>query len=137
MTAGPTPMDAATAAQAWADTWARGWPAADVEAICALYARDARFYSQSLRAHKPPRSYVERAFAEQAWAECRFGAPIVSKDRAAVDWWGVIEDRAGAVETIAGTSLLRFAPDGTVVEQRDAWASAPGRLDAPHWAPAS
>ena len=124
------------AAQTWVDTWSRAWPAADVEAICALYAPDARFHSQSLREHEPPRSYVERVFAEQARAECRFGAPIVSGDRGAVDWWGVIEDRGGAVETIAGTSLLRFAPDGQVVEQRDAWASVPGRVDVPSWAPA-
>ena len=136
MSAGPTPTDVATAARAWADTWARAWPAADVEAICALYAPQARFYSQSLRDHEPPRSYVERVFAEQTRAECRFGTPIVSEDRAAVDWWGVIEDRDGALETIAGTSLLRFAADGTVVEQRDAWASVSGRVDAPHWAPA-
>jgi hypothetical protein len=124
------------AARAWAETWSRAWPAADVEAICALYASDARFYSQSLREHELPRSYVERVFADQARAECRFGAPIVAGDRAAVDWWGVIEDRNGGVETIAGTSLLRFAGDGKVVEQRDAWGSAAGHVDLPHWAPA-
>jgi hypothetical protein len=124
------------AAQAWVDTWSRAWPAGDVEAISALYAPDARFHSQSLRDHEPPRSYVERVFAEQARGECRFGVPIVSGDRAAVDWWGVIEGRDGTVETIAGTSLLRFAPDGRVVEQRDAWSSAPGRVDVPSWAPA-
>jgi ketosteroid isomerase-like protein len=122
------------AAWTWADTWSRAWAAADVEAICALYAPDARFHSQSLRDHEPPRSYAERVFAQQARAECRFGEPIVSGDRAAVDWWGVIEGRDGGVETIAGTSLLRFAPDGKVVEQRDAWGSAPGRVALPHWA---
>jgi hypothetical protein len=124
------------AARAWAETWSRAWPAADVEAICALYASDARFYSQSLREHELPRSYVERVFADQTRAECRFGAPIVAGDRAAVDWWGVIEDRNGGVETIAGTSLLRFAGDGKVVEQRDAWGSAAGHVELPHWAPA-
>ena len=126
--------NAERAARAWVETWSRAWPGADVESICALYAPDARFHSQSLRDHEPPRSYVERVFAEQASAECRFGMPIVSGDRAAVDWWGVIEDRDGSVETIAGTSLLRFAADGTVVEQRDAWGSATGLVDAPHWA---
>jgi hypothetical protein len=38
------------------------------------------------------------------------------------------------VETVAGTSLLRFAADGQVIEQRDAWAVEPGRRDLPHWA---
>ena len=122
------------AARLWADTWTRAWPTADVEAVCALYAPEARFHSQSLRGHESPRAYVERVFAEQASAECRFGTPVVSGDRAAVDWWAVIEGRDGEVETVAGTSLLRFGPDGKVVEQRDAFASAPGRVDAPHWA---
>jgi hypothetical protein len=135
VSSGPTPRDAAESAQAWADEWARAWPAADVEALCALYAPDARFHSQSLRDHESPRSYVKRVFAEQSRAECRFGTPIVSGDRAAIDWWGVIEDRDGGLETVAGTSLLRFGADGRVLEQRDAWGSAPGRVDAPHWAP--
>ena len=122
------------AVRVWVDTWADAWPAGDVEAIGDLYAPDARFHSQALRDHEPPRAYVERVFAAQARAECRFGVPIASGDRAAVDWWGVVEDRDGSVETIAGTSLLRFGPDGKVVEQRDAWESAPGRVDATHWA---
>ena len=126
---------AEAAARTWVDTWARAWPAADVEAICAFYAPDARFHSQSFRDHEPPRSYVERVFGDQARAECRFGVPIVSGDRAAVDWWGVIEDHDGEVETIAGTSILRFAPGGKIIEQRDVWASASGRFDAPYWAP--
>ena len=125
---------AEAAARVWVGTWSRAWPTADVEAICALYAADARFHSQSLRSHEPPRAYVERVFAAQARAECRFGAPIVAGDRAAVDWWAVIEDRDGGLETVAGTSLLRFGRDGKVLEQRDAWGSAPGRVDAPHWA---
>ena len=60
--------------------------------------------------------------------------PLVDGQRAAVDWWGVITAPDGSVETIAGTSLLRFDADGLVVEQRDAWASEPGRHEAPAWA---
>ena len=73
-------------------------------------------------------------FDGQAEAECRFGEPIVAGDRAAVDWWGVVSSNDGSVETLAGTSLLRFDPDGRVVEQRDAWAGKPGRHELPRWA---
>ena len=65
----------------------------------------------------------------------RFGDPLVARDRAAVDWWAVITATDGSVETIAGTSLLRFGPDGRVIYQRDAWASEPGRHELPAWAP--
>jgi hypothetical protein len=77
---------------------------------------------------------VEAVFAEQAEAECRFGEPVVAGERAAVDWWGVITAHDGSVETVAGTSLLRFDEDGLVVEQRDAWAGEPAPRELPDWA---
>ena len=122
------------AAARWAEVWSGGWPAADVEAIAALYAPDAVFYSHPFREREPPRAYLEAVFAEQAEAECRFGRPVVAEDRAAVDWWGVITAHDGTVETVAGTSLLRFDGNGLVVEQRDAWAGEPARRELPDWA---
>ena len=77
---------------------------------------------------------MEWAFADQKEAECRFGEPLVSGDRAAVDWWAVIVAQDDTVESLAGTSLIRFDEDGLVIEQRDAWASEPGRRDLPDWA---
>jgi hypothetical protein len=102
--------------------------------VAALYADEAVFFSSPFRPRQEPREYVSWAFGEQAAAECRFGEPIVAGDRAAVDWWAAITAPDGSVETVAGTSLLRFAPDGRVVEQRDAWAGEPTRRDLPHWA---
>ncbi len=55
-------------------------------------------------------------------------------DRAAVDWWAVVVAQDGSEETIAGTSRLRFAPDGLVIEQRDVWASASGHHELDGWA---
>ena len=40
----------------------------------------------------------------------------------------------GSVESIAGTSLVRFDAEGLVVEQRDVWAIEPGRRDLVDWA---
>ncbi|MGH3064983.1 MAG: nuclear transport factor 2 family protein [Gaiellaceae bacterium] len=116
------------------ETWSRAWTIGDVEAVAALYASDAVFYSHPFRARGAPREYVEWAFADQEKAECRFGEPIVSGDRAAIDWWATITSKDGSIETVAGTSLLRFGDDGLVVEQRDAWASAQGPHELPEWA---
>jgi ketosteroid isomerase-like protein len=127
-------MSACAAAQAWADVWSRAWPVGDVDAVAALYADPAVFYSHPFRDREVPREYVEWAFADQEEAECRFGTPVVDGDRAAVDWWAVMTSVDGSVETIAGTSLLRFGRGGLVVEQRDAWAVAPGRHELPDWA---
>ncbi len=91
--------------------------------------------SYPFRDPQPPLEYAAWAFAEQASATCRFGRPVVEGERAAVDWWAVVVDAAGAEETLAGTSLLRFGPEGRVVEQRDVWAAEPGRHELPAWAP--
>jgi len=105
-----------------------------VDAISALYAEDAVFYTHPFRERQGPSAYVAWAFGEQSAAECRFGEPIVDGDRAAVDWWAAITSRDGSVQTVAGTSLLRFDADGRVIEQRDAWGDEPGRHDLPTWA---
>lgn len=128
------PVDMSEAASMWVDVWSRAWPTADATAIAALYAEDAVFYSHPFRDPQAPREYAAWAFETQAHAECRFGEPVVTDDRAAVDWWAAITSTDGSVETIAGTSLLRFGADGRVVEQRDAWAGEPGRHELTSWA---
>jgi SnoaL-like domain len=127
-------MDTEQAARRWAEVWERAWPVADVDAIDALYADGAVFYSHPFRDRQAPRDYVTWAFSDQAEAECRFGEPVVSGDRAAVEWWAVMTTDDGSVESIAGTSLLRFDDDGLVSEQRDVWAIEPGRRDLADWA---
>jgi ketosteroid isomerase-like protein len=124
----------AEAARRWAEIWAAAWPAADIDAVSALYADDAVFYSHPFRDRQAPRDYVVWAFADQADAECRFGEPVVEGDRAAVDWWAVMTLEDGSEESIAGASFLRFDAEGLVVEQRDVWALQPGRRELQDWA---
>ena len=50
--------------------------------------------------------------------ECRFGQPIVSGDRAAVEWWGSWTEH-GQELTFAGVTVLRFDDQGQVVDHRD------------------
>ncbi len=127
-------MDVAEAAQRWTAVWTEAWPLADVDAIASLYASDTVFYSHPFRERQGPREYVAWALGDQKDAECRFGDLVVAGDRAAVDWWAVIVASDDSIETLAGTSLLRFDDEGLVVEQRDAWSSEPGRRELPQWA---
>jgi ketosteroid isomerase-like protein len=116
--------------------WTRAWPTADVGAIAELYAPDAVFHSHPFRDRQEPAAYVAWAFEDQAAAECRFGEALVDGDRAAVAWWAVVTSKSGSLQSLAGTSLLRFDADGLVVEQLDAWGEADGYRDQPAWAPA-
>ena len=60
-------------------------------------------------------------FAEDESAQCRFGAPLVDGDQAAVPWTAQTRLTDGGSEDLAGVSLLRFGGDGLVVEERDFW----------------
>lgn len=124
-------MSAESAARAWADGWARAWAEHDAEALAPLYSDDAVHLSHPFRDPASPLEYARRVFAEEGeLLECRFAPPLVSGDRAAVEWWAVSRTD-GRETTLAGTSVLRFGTDGLCVEQRDYWAEAEGRRPRP------
>jgi ketosteroid isomerase-like protein len=126
-------IDTAAAAKRWADEWARGWREHDSKRVAALYADGAVFRSAPFRDADDPRRYSDWAFADEDAVECRFGEPVVFGERAAVEYWAVIES-GGREQTLAGIALLRFASDGLVVEQRDYWHMEDGRQEPfPEW----
>jgi SnoaL-like domain len=83
-------VDAETAARRWADTRSPAWPQRDAEAIAALYADTVVYRSPAFRPPDLGLAGVRRYLAEQLPAEqnieCWFGRPIVSGNRAAVEW---------------------------------------------------
>ena len=115
----PGRVDTREAAQRWAQVWERGWREHDAAAIDALYAEGAFWQQHPFR--EPDPGYLARVFAEEESAECRFGAPLVDGDQAAVPWSAQTRLTDGGSEDLAGVSLLRFGIDGLVVEERDFW----------------
>jgi SnoaL-like domain len=123
-------VDAEAAARAWVEGWTKGWSSSDADAIGALYAEGAVYRSHPFREpEKSARDYALRAFADEELVECRFGEPVVVRDRAAVEYWAILSSE-GDEETLAGIALIRFGPDGRVIEQRDYWSMEPGRRPA-------
>jgi len=119
------------AARAWVEAWELGWRTHDAEPIVARYAEGAVFRSHPFREPEDPLTYVERVLAEEeAEPEVWFGEPIVSGDRAAVEYWAILRVE-GKEHALAGTTLLRFDADGLVVEHRDYWALEAGRWERP------
>jgi ketosteroid isomerase-like protein len=123
-------VDVEDAARRWAETWSRAWLERDVEAIASLYSHDTLYRALAFREPDRGRPGVERYLTENFGAEreveCRFGEPIVAGDRAAVEWWASwIED--GRPVTLAGTTVLRFDAEGSVIDHRDYWNEADGR----------
>lgn len=117
-------MDVVDAARRWASVWERAWAAKDIDAIAALYAEGAQYRALVLREPElgvaGVRAYLEQIFGEEDDIECRFGEPIASGDRAAVEWWASWTE-AGSDLTMAGVTILRFDAAGLVVDHRDYW----------------
>jgi len=117
-------METREAAERWRRAWARGWHAHEAEPILELYAEGAHFQSHPFRDPQPPRNYIVPTLAAEAWADCEFMEPVVDGERAAVEWRAEVRLKDGGTERLAGVSLLRFDPNGLVVEQRDFWGQA-------------
>ena len=100
-------MNTEAAARTWVEAWLRSWPTRDPEPVASLYADDGIFLSHAFRAPlvgpAGAREYISWATEDQTAVECAFAEPIVSGDRAAVEWWAVIRSRDGTEETVAGT----------------------------------
>jgi SnoaL-like domain len=124
-------METEAAAHAWVEGWRRGWPRRDVDGIAAVYEDGAVYSSHPFRAAETARSYAERAFGEEDLVRAWFGEPVVSGDRAAVEYWAVLRTQAGDDITIAGAAFLRFGVDGRVTQHRDYWVQTDSSREPP------
>ena len=120
-------MDTEASARAWIDAWARSWREKDAELLAPVYATSAVFRSHPFREPQPPLEYARWAYDEEEGdPEVWMGEPLVSGDRAVVEWWAVVIEN-GELVSLAGASLLRFDAEGRVSDQHDYWGTAPGR----------
>ena len=121
----------------WLDGWALGWATHDVDLIASLYTEGPVQRSEPFREVEEPARYAAWAFSDEERAEVWFAEPSVTgEDTAACEWWAISAGADGSLSTLAGVSLLRFAPDGRVEEQRDYWSQRDGAHEPwPDWGP--
>jgi ketosteroid isomerase-like protein len=127
-------VDTERAARAWIDGWREAWLAEDPDRVAALYAEEAVFVSHPFRdphhGTAGARAYAKAAFGDETALDVRFGEPFVHGDRAAIEYWAILEAE-GRELTLAGVALVEFDGDGKVSSQRDYWAMEPGRREPP------
>lgn len=118
----------------WLQRYRRAWIERDADAAAALFTPDAIYREQ---AFEPPfqgreaiRDYWSRVTASQSDVELRYGTPVVTGQRVAVEWWANL-DADGAPLTLAGEFLLLFAESGECRELREYWVLAQARKDPP------
>ena len=118
----------------WIESYGRAWRERDADAVVAIFTEDAVYRSSPFReSHVGSagiRAYWEHVTSTQTGLDLRFGAPVVEGDRAAVEWWAIVEDEGGET-TFPGILVLRFAPDGRCEELRECWHEGRGSRDPP------
>jgi uncharacterized protein (TIGR02246 family) len=118
----------------WIDAYRRAWRERDPEAVATIFTEDAVYRSSPFRephvGSKGIRAYWQQATATQDEIELRFGEPVVSGNRAAVEWWAVMRDEGEDI-TLPGILILRFAADGRCEELRECWHVEAGRIEPP------
>jgi hypothetical protein len=127
-------MDTEGAARAWAAAWTRAWRALDAELLEPVYRPDTVHRSHPFREPGNPIDYARWALdEEEGEPEVWMGDPIVTDDRAAIEWWAVVTEHGKRV-SLAGTSIVRFDEDGRALEQTDYWGQADGDVPPfPGW----
>jgi hypothetical protein len=121
-------VDTESAARRWAAVLHEAWAGGDAEPFLALYAAGASFRGP-FGGPEAAEAHMRRSFAVgDGRPEVWVGEPVVLGDRAAVEWWAVLDGDGGAT-TFAATAWLRFDAEGRVVEENDYWQSAPGRFE--------
>jgi nuclear transport factor 2 (NTF2) superfamily protein len=127
-------MKTEKAAARWARTWHDAWQARDTDAVVMLYAPDAFFSTEAFRrpfdSQEGVRQYVAQAFGEERDPRVWVGEPIVTGDRAAIEWWAAVLENDVEI-TLAGVSVLRFDAAGLVIEQWDSWNQGVGLREPP------
>lgn len=118
----------------WIEAYGRAWEEREPDAAAALFTEDAVYRAHPFRephvATEGIHAYWAQATATQADVQVRFGTPIVSAERVAVEWWTTMRAEGEEV-TIPGCLLLRFARDGRCEELREYWHVEPGRHEPP------
>ena len=124
-------MDNKPIAERWAATWRASWPIKDIEAMASFYAPNASYLSVPFREPdrgvEGVRGYLMREFGVESQIECQFRTPVVEGDRAAIEWWASWAE-GGEEITLAGSTFLRFDNQGLIVDHRDYWNQAEGRV---------
>ncbi len=124
-------MDIDAAARRWIEAWSRSWRELDADLLQPIYTPEAVHRSHPFREPGNPIEYARWALAEEEGEpEVWMGEPLVSGDRAAIEWWAAVLENGKPI-TLAGASIIRFDHDGRVVEQHDYWGQTDGHV--PPW----
>jgi len=118
----------------WAEAYRVAWEQADSEGAAALFADGATYrdniYEEPHRDREGISEYWSGVTSEQSSTTVRMGEPVVSGNRADVEFWTTM-DAGGSPITLAGCLLLDFDDSGKCTALREYWQVAEGTQQPP------
>jgi hypothetical protein len=118
----------------WLEQYRQAWIARNAAAAGTLFTEDAVYRDHAFQPAHVGRAAIERYWstvtASQTDVELRYGRPVVSGRRLAVEWWANLV-AGGAPLTLAGEFLLTFVESGLCRELREYWVLTEGRVEPP------
>ena len=118
----------------WLERYRQAWIERNAAAAGALFTEDGVYRDHAFQPAHVGRAAIERYWstvtASQAEVELRYGLPVVSGRRLAIEWWANL-NADGAPLTLAGEFLLTFADSGLCRELREYWVLTQGRVEPP------
>jgi predicted ester cyclase len=120
--------------RAWLESYAKAWDEHDADGVTALFTESGIYRSAPFRPAHEGRDAIRRYWLEEPQRheqlDLRFGSPVVSGRRAAVEWWAtMLQD--GEPVTGPGCLVLAFDEHGLCQELREYWHEQPGRMAPP------
>lgn len=117
----------------WARRYAEAWETGDDDAILALFTPDARYRSSPFRephlGHGGIRAYWQRAAGSQINTRVHIGEPIVSAERACIEWWATFQEADGQSVTLPGALIVTLNAAGRCTDLREYWNATIGTID--------
>ena len=110
----------------WLDSLRNAWLSDDPEAISKLFSADSAYHQGPFGVPHRGRHEIEkhwtRTLAQQRKQLIWFGPPVVSGDRAAVEWWCIVRDaQTEKPRTASGCVMLKFDESGHCTSLREYW----------------
>ena len=118
----------------WLQGYRRAWIERDADLAATLFTADAIYREQPFQEPFVGREAIRRYWHDvtrsQSAIELRYGTPLATGRRLAVEWWAnLLND--GSPVTLAGEFLLTFADNGQCRELREYWAMSTSRMTPP------
>ena len=114
-------MAAALTFGEWLEAYGRAWLGTGKGGVAELFTEDAAYWAEPFAEPHVGHDAIHAYWYERGHygvSGLRFGEPVAAGQRAAVEWWAVLDVEGFVSHTVSGVMNVRRAEDGRCAELR-------------------